>query len=414
MQEAEWWLTWRGLRARAAGRRIVFWGRSEEWVPKCLGKLDQDLAYIIDINPKFQGTEYLGLRVEPPETLFQDDRNDVYVIITTSVFDGVVQELLRQGYVAGREFSCCPEYYDFHILESMRRYQQSVIVSCSDYLNQANPRSSQDGGGLFRYQIGINECELLQKGQFRQIEQVGDYFFAVEYVDMQLVILDRNFDVIERRPLDQPNYCGLAYDPKRNVLILANATTDCLYLFEKDSFKLLETAPFSDKCEMDAKSPHHLNDVCVDGDFVYASYFSYGGAWRKGQYDGGVAEFQLDRMSQGPRPVANGLWSPHSPKIIDGNLCYLDSMRGRLHVNSQISAVAFPGFARGLAFDGNFYYVGLSEDMYISRAFAIRDSIMLNAGFFMVDVQTKASRFYPMLRNMNIHDLLIVDTDLVG
>ena len=68
----------------------------------------------------------------------------------------------------------------------------------------------------------------------------------------------------------------------------------------------------------------------------------------------------------------------------------------------------FHGFARGLAHDGQFYYVGMSEDMYMSRLFSVRPNIMLNAGFFLFDVHTKASRFYPMLDHMNIHDLFIL------
>ena len=43
--------------------------------------------------------------------------------------------------------------------------------------------------------------------------------------------------------------------------------------------------------------------------------------------------------------------------------------------------------------------------------FGSRDSIMLNAGFYLFDAETKASRFYPMLDNMNIHDLLLPISD---
>lgn len=409
MLEADWWQSWRSVRARSSDRKIVFWGRSEEWIPKSVHKINSDVAFIVDINPRFQGTVYLGFDVISPEEFFQKDRNDYYVIITTSVFEGVVPVLEENGFIPAVDFACCPEYRDFQILENMRRYRQEVIVSCSDYLNQASSRYSREGGGLYKYSIGENTCERMAVGQFRQVEQVGDYFYAVEFVTMELVIFDRDFKVVERRDLREPNFCGIAYEPKRDILALANSTTDHISIFERENFRLLESIPFSSKCAVDAKSPHHLNDLCFDGDVLYSSYFSFGGAWRKGQYDGGVSEFQVDRMSEGPRPVVNGLWSPHSPKIIDGNLCYLDSMRGNLHLNSQIVAAGFQGFARGLAFDGNFYYVGMSEDMYISRVFSVRDSIMLNAGFFMVDIETKASRFYPMLNNMNIHDIMIVD-----
>ena len=80
-----------------------------------------------------------------------------------------------------------------------------------------------------------------------------------------------------------------------------------------------------------------------------------------------------------------------------------------LHTTNQVAAGAFYGFARGLAHDGRFYFVGQSEDMYMSQRFGVADNIMLNAGFYLFDKATKASRFYPMLDNMNVHDLLILE-----
>jgi hypothetical protein len=104
-----------------------------------------------------------------------------------------------------------------------------------------------------------------------------------------------------------------------------------------------------------------------------------------------------------------GLWKPHSPEIIQGNLFYLDSIRGRLHLNSHVFAGEFSGFTRGLAHDGRFYYVGQSEDMYLTKRFGVAGNTMLNAGFYLFDATTRASSFYPMLDNMNIHDLFIAE-----
>ena len=84
-------------------------------------------------------------------------------------------------------------------------------------------------------------------------------------------------------------------------------------------------------------------------------------------------------------------------------------MRGGFHTTDQVVAGEFDGFARGLAFDGRFYYIGQSEDMYMSKRFGTTNNIMLNAGFYLFDIGTKASRFYPMLDNMNVHDLMIID-----
>ena len=50
----------------------------------------------------------------------------------------------------------------------------------------------------------------------------------------------------------------------------------------------------------------------------------------------------------------------------------------------------------------------MSEDMYMSRVFSVRPSIMLNAGFYLFD-STTACRFYPMLdQYMNLHDIFLL------
>jgi hypothetical protein len=106
--------------------------------------------------------------------------------------------------------------------------------------------------------------------------------------------------------------------------------------------------------------------------------------------------------------MVDGLWMPHSPKIIGGDLCYLESPKGNLYLANYAIAGRFPGFARGLAFDGRYYYVGQSETMYLQRNFGQAGNVMMNAGVYLFDAETKASRFYPMLDNMNVHDLMIL------
>jgi len=76
---------------------------------------------------------------------------------------------------------------------------------------------------------------------------------------------------------------------------------------------------------------------------------------------------------------------------------------------STLKAGEFSGFTRGLAHDSRFYYIGQSEDMYVTKRFGIADDIMTNADLYLFDMATKVSHFYSMLDNMNIHDLLILE-----
>lgn len=405
-----WWKTWTEVNSLSRNKRIVLYGRSEDWIPKTLQKIYTPPVYIVDRNPIYHGSKYKGINVVPPDSLISDTKDDIYIIITSGVYEGIIAFLVENEFVPGVNFCCCPEYHDFYILDEIRNYECEVIVSCSDYHDNTMTRFSRAGGGLYKYYIGPNKLERLIKGSFRQIVAAGDYIYAIEYVECKIYILDREFNIIEKRDLNEANCCGVEYDPVRDLIIVVNAGSDTLSLYSAVDFKLVERIDYSNKNKSDGvTSQHHLNDACISGDYVYVSYFSHSGNWKKSIHDGGISELDLNDLTKAPVQIVSGLWKPHTPKMLNGELCYLDSMRGTFHTNNQVVAGEFPGFVRGLAFDGRFYYIGQSEDMYMSKRFKKTNNIMLNAGFYLFDTETKASRFYPMLDHMNIHDLMILD-----
>jgi uncharacterized protein (TIGR03032 family) len=83
--------------------------------------------------------------------------------------------------------------------------------------------------------------------------------------------------------------------------------------------------------------------------------------WRPGKAIGGC----VVEITSG-LPVVRGLSMPHSPRIRDGELWLLESGRGRLVRSDRrlgsVEPVAFtPGYPRGLAFAGQYAFVGLSK-----------------------------------------------------
>lgn len=405
-----WWKTWSEISLLSKKRKIVLYGRSEDWIPKTIQKTHTLPSYIVDRNPIYKNTEYNGIGVVPPDVLLKDNKDEIFIIITSGVYEGIVKYLIDNGYKSGIDFCCSPEFRDYSLLEEIRNYEQQIVLSCSDYHDNTMMRYSRAGGGLYKYHLGPNTIERLVKGSFRQIVKVKEYFYAIEFVECKLYKLDESFNVLEKYDLDSANYCGIDYYPDKNLLILINAGLDTISFYDADQFKLVDRVEYSNKNKAEGvTSQHHLNDVCVSGNYLYVSYFSHSGNWKKNIHDGGVSEINLNDLKAPPVPLVRDLWKPHSPKIINGNLCYLDSMRGRFHTSDQVISGEFHGFARGLAFDGRFYYVGQSEDMYMSKRFGTTNNIMLNAGFYLFDADTKASRFYPMLDNMNIHDILVLN-----
>lgn len=405
------WLSWKEIARKEKDRSIVLYGRSEDWIPKTLRRLSTTPQLIIDKNPSFAGQRYRGIEVALPEALDRLERHETFVIITSGSYASIRPVLEERGWVAGEDFCCCPEYKDLSLLEEIRSYDADLLVSSSDHPDPSNKRSSKLGGGILRLNTATAEATRLAQGSFRQMVEADGTIYAVEFVEQALYRFDRDFRVIERFELDAPGYCGLAFDERRDQLVLVNSTSDELSFHSRETFKLVERVAYSHDPDARATSRHHLNDAEVVDDSLYVTYFSHSGNWQNGIYDGGVSQLDLRDPKRGPTVAVTGLWQPHSPKFLDGELCFLDSMRGSLHVGSQRIAGRFPGFARALAFDGRFYYVGMSEGMYLSRLAGLSDNIMLNAGVFLFDAATKASRFYPLYGHMNVHDILIPSWD---
>jgi len=127
-------------------------------------------------------------------------------------------------------------------------------------------------------------------------------------------------------------------------------------------FKPLWMPPFITKLAGEDRC--HLNGLAVvDGKARYATACARTDVvdgWREHRKDGGVViDIESDQL------VAEGLSMPHSPKWYRDRLWLLDSGNGYFGfvdlTTGKFERVAFcPGFARGLAFVGDFAVVGLS------------------------------------------------------
>jgi protein O-GlcNAc transferase len=109
----------------------------------------------------------------------------------------------------------------------------------------------------------------------------------------------------------------------------------------------------------------HLNGLEVaDGSPKYVTALGETDApqgWRENKATGGV----LIDVPSG-QVVTRGMAMPHSPRLHEGRLWVLDSGHGALCVvdpatGQRTVVTTFPGYARGLAFLGQFAFVGLSR-----------------------------------------------------
>ncbi|HKG35534.1 MAG TPA: TIGR03032 family protein [Solirubrobacterales bacterium] len=150
----------------------------------------------------------------------------------------------------------------------------------------------------------------------------------------------------------------------RDGLWIVATAFSCLATLDADhSFVPRWTPPFVS--ELAAGDRCHLNGMAiVDGvpSFVSAlGATDEPGGWRENKATGGVI---IDVASG--ETVLSGLCMPHSPRVVDGRLVFLQSGKGELCradlATGEVETVAeLPGFTRGLEIVGPLAFVGLSQ-----------------------------------------------------
>jgi uncharacterized protein (TIGR03032 family) len=149
----------------------------------------------------------------------------------------------------------------------------------------------------------------------------------------------------------------------RGRVIFVNTLFSCLATTsELHSFVPLWQPPFISK--LAAEDRCHLNGVALDDGkprYVTAvSQSDVADGWRDRRQDGGcVIDVQTNET------IVSGLSMPHSPRIYRDQLWLLDSgsgFFGRVDLKQgRFEPLTFcPGYARGLAFVGDFAVVGIS------------------------------------------------------
>jgi uncharacterized protein (TIGR03032 family) len=155
----------------------------------------------------------------------------------------------------------------------------------------------------------------------------------------------------------------IAVDREGRVVFVNTLFSCVATVSERFSFVPLWRPPFVTK--LAAEDRCHLNGLALENSapaFVTAVAKSDAHeAWRDHRRDGGiVVDVRTNDI------VVQGLSMPHSPRVHQGKLWLLDSGKGDFGYvdlkRGRFERIAFcPGYARGLAFIGDFAVVGLSR-----------------------------------------------------
>ena len=184
------WLDWSSLKKiLKRKKKVYFFGRSEDWVPKTLSKIKkQEIEItILDNNSAYKNTSFLGCNVVNPNVLKKFNFDTDYVVITAEP-ETIIPELEKYKLEAGKNFCCTPQIKEWGKLQQIKNNSSTLIFSSSDYFDLSKARSSKLGGGIFIANVADQKYEKKIDGQYRQIIKHDKHYYVVEYIKKEIHI----------------------------------------------------------------------------------------------------------------------------------------------------------------------------------------------------------------------------------
>lgn len=393
------WLDFPQLLKAAQGKKIIFWG-CDTFFEKTAKVHRFNISHLVDSAKNQQGVKvHHSYDVLDPQTLKTlENKNEYYIIITSSAFYEIINILKSYGYSPGADFSFTPLLRNFKILDEILTHEQTLIFSSSD----ADKDSDSEGGGIYEFSIPSGKLEKKVWGITRGFAKYKDNYFVVDALK-GIRALDADYNDLENIQLPQHSVPhGLEIDYENNLIYVVLSQRDEIQAYDIKTFKLVRSIILSDKFRKTGIYHHHMNDICLNGSSLYISMFSKSGNVQKEFYDSAIVEYDLE-ADEKVGPIVDNLWQPHSVRIIHNNICYLDSMRGDFHIYPQKAEAHFNGFVRGLDYDGKYYYIGQSIHRYFDRMIGYSNNISIDSGIFLFDNISKGCKFYstPAIKDIN-------------
>lgn len=376
-------------------KSLVLWGAGVLG-EKTLNILHKDPICFLDNNPKLQGTSFHGVPVKSPEEAIERvEEKDAFLVICVQKHQELSEFLKENGIEYGSECAITPMSLEYKVLDDLRNHRSKVIFSNYD-----------EEGGLYVYDFKENDLEKVFHGSVRGFTRVEDEIICASKRGIHRLDAN-NFEELETNNIGQYEVCGVAYDPDSNKLILGNTQTDEVSFINYTSLEIEESLSLSDRYENTGEEQHHINDIMVMEDQIFASVFSLSGWWRRGLFDGGV--FLIDKQTKEiDKYQAPDLWMPHSITENNGDLYVLDSMNGELLKGFERTKAEFQGFVRGLEFNDKFCYIGQSLHRHVSRM-ENQLTTQISPGIHIVDLDNGASHFVPIPGAENIYNIEVAD-----
>ena len=199
---------------------------------------------------------------------------------------------------------------------------------------------------------------------------------------------------------------GISFSKINKNFYIACSNNDEIKVFDYN-LNYLNSIQISNKFKRYFSPQHHINDLFIKDNYLYVSMFSLSGNHKRNIYDGGVYEIDL-LNNKNVNCIYNNLFMPHSIKFMEDNFFVLDSLRGSLLKGNQIVA-SFPGFSRGMSFDGKYFFIGQSRNRNFSIINNEKNNISIDNSILIYDPVNKFSRnIYLPITISEIHEVLAI------
>jgi len=397
-------VTFEKLNQIIKNKNIIFFG-SGLILEKTTKYISLDkVEFIFDNNPNLWGSDFLGKKILNPFDLKKFFKNHIILISTTS-FNEVVDQLNKMKFIYGKDFFLCPLLNDRAIITQIDQVKKKILISSG----LPSSKEPLKGGGI--YEIDFNSKRTNVKkvisGNTYGLIKVKNFFVATDDTN-GIIFFDNDYKIIKKSKFKIGTRAhGVSYSEKYNKYYVISSQQDAVVIFDKN-LDYERTIFVSEKFKKHKSPQHHCNDIFVNDFSGYISMFSISGNFKHDIFDGGVVEFDL-LTNNIIGPVKQNLWMPHNISYHNGSMLVLDSLRGNLLTNNFQIVGSFPGFTRGLDFDGSYYFVGQSRNRNYSKYLGISNNVSLDTSIIIFDPVTKVSKSIFLPNSISeIHSILLL------
>jgi hypothetical protein len=366
---------------------------------------DRGISLIVDNVSNLWGTIQNEVTVKSPDVLKEIGNENIFVVICTTSFSEVHEQLISFGFKADKDFVVSPILNDLRIIAELESIERKLLFT------SGSPKQDSDkyGGGIYEMTVKGDTWHYKKviSGNCYGMIKFNDNFISVD-TDLGVFEFDVDYNILRNKELPTGTRGhGISYNPERNLFYLAGSNIDGALILNSD-FEIIDQINISEKIIYSNAPNHHCNDLIAINNSLYMSMFSFTGNWKLDVFDGGVLEFDLETKKL-IGPVISNLWMPHNILFINGSLTVLDSLRGYLRKNNAQVVGEFPAFTRGLAHDGIYFYIGQSRNRNFSKFLGVSNNISIDAGIVIFDENTKVSRTLQLPPKISeIHSIQVV------